>query len=129
MGVWHGPSRRLPSGGLRTALRARGKRKREMGREFVPTILSDREERKTIRVMGGNTKVRLRRVVYANVADPKTGTVRKAKILSLLENKAHRHFIRANVITKGAIIETEIGKAVVTSRPNQDGVVNARLIE
>lgn len=129
MGVWHGVSRRLPTGGLRTAIRARGKRKREMGRPFVPTVLAEKEERKTIRTMGGNVKVRVRKAMYANVADPKTGRVQRVKILSLLENKAHRHFVRANVITKGAIIETEVGKAIVTSRPNQDGVVNARLIE
>ncbi len=129
MGVWHGVSRRLPTGGLRTAIRARGKRKREMGRPFVPTTIGEEEKRKTVRAMGGNVKVRLRKALYANVANPKTGKVQKAKILSLLENKAHRHFVRANVITKGAIIETELGKAVVTSRPNQDGVVNARLIE
>jgi small subunit ribosomal protein S8e len=34
-----------------------------------------------------------------------------------------------NVITKGAIIETEKGLAKVVSRPGQDGVVNAVLIE
>ncbi|HID05027.1 MAG TPA: hypothetical protein EYP20_04390, partial [Aigarchaeota archaeon] len=32
-------------------------------------------------------------------------------------------------ITKGTIIETELGKAVVTSRPGQDGVINAILLE
>jgi small subunit ribosomal protein S8e len=31
-------------------------------------------------------------------------------------------------MTKGAIIETEMGKAKVTSRPGQDGVVNAVLL-
>ena len=33
------------------------------------------------------------------------------------------------IITKGALIETELGKAIVTSRPGQDGVVNALLVE
>ncbi|MDN5358666.1 MAG: small subunit ribosomal protein S8e [Candidatus Diapherotrites archaeon] len=129
MAVWHGKSRRLFTGGLRRTLRARMKRKYEMGRITVHTVLADEEERKVIRVRGGNYKVRVRKAAYANVADPKTGTVKKVKILSLVENRAHRHFIRSGVITKGAIIETELGKARVTSRPNQHGVVNAVLIQ
>ena len=129
MAIWHGKSRRKYTGGLRRSLRARGKRKYEMGRLTVLTTLGDSEKRKVVRVRGGNTKVRLKSAAYANVADPKTGSVKKVKILSLVENKAHRHFIRAGIITKGAVIETELGKARVTSRPNQDGVVNAVLIE
>ncbi len=128
MAVWHGKSGRKFTGGLRRTLRARMRRKREMGRLTVHTTLADKDERKIVRVRGGNMKVRLKKVAYANVADPKTGKVQKVKILSLVENKAHRHFIRSNVITKGAIIETELGKARVTSRPNQDGVVNAVLM-
>ncbi|RLF79472.1 30S ribosomal protein S8e, partial [Thermococci archaeon] len=42
---------------------------------------------------------------------------------------ANRQYVRRNIITKGAIIQTEIGKAIVTSRPGQDGVVNAVLIK
>ena len=34
-----------------------------------------------------------------------------------------------NIITRGATILTEIGLARVTSKPGQDGVVNAVLIE
>jgi len=128
LAVWHGKSGRKFTGGLRRTLRARMRRKREMGRLTVLTTLADKDERKIVRVRGGNVKVRLKKVAYANVADPKTGEVKKVKILSLVENKAHRHFIRSNVITKGAIIETELGKARVTSRPNQDGVVNAVLL-
>jgi len=33
------------------------------------------------------------------------------------------------LLTKGALIETEIGLARVTSRPGQDGVVNAVRVE
>jgi small subunit ribosomal protein S8e len=32
-------------------------------------------------------------------------------------------------VTKGAIIQTEIGKARVTSRPGQSGAINAVLID
>ncbi|MEK6848627.1 MAG: 30S ribosomal protein S8e, partial [Nanoarchaeota archaeon] len=41
---------------------------------------------------------------------------------------ANRHFIRRNIMTKGSVIDTELGKARITSRPGQDGVVNAVLI-
>jgi ribosomal protein S8E len=43
-------------------------------------------------------------------------------------NPTNPFFARRNITTKGAVIETEIGDAVVTSRPDQDGIVNARLM-
>ncbi|MBP2146305.1 ribosomal protein S8E [Methanofollis sp. W23] len=45
------------------------------------------------------------------------------------ENPADINYVRRNLLTKGAIIKTEIGRARVRSRPGQDGVVNAVLIE
>ena len=66
---------------------------------------------------------------FANLVDPKTGKAEKVKILSVKENKANIHFVRMNVITKGAIIETDLGQARVTSRPGQEGNVNAILIK
>jgi small subunit ribosomal protein S8e len=65
----------------------------------------------------------------ANVTDSQTGQTKSTKILSVIENPADPHFVRRNVLTKGAIIETELGKARVTSRPGQSGSVNAVLIE
>jgi len=127
MGVWQGRSRRKPSGGkYKISVK---KRKREMGREPTETFLSDEVRMKIIRTRGGNRKVRLLRTNYANVMDPKKGICKKVAILNVVENRANAHYIRRNVITKGAIIETELGKAKVTSRPGQDGVVNAVLIE
>jgi len=32
-------------------------------------------------------------------------------------------------MTKGSVIDTEFGKAVITSRPGQDGVVNAVIVQ
>ena len=57
------------------------------------------------------------------------GKGKVVKILSVKENSANIHFVRMNVITKGAIIETEAGLAKVTSRPGQDGIINAKLIK
>ena len=64
----------------------------------------------------------------ANVFDPGTKKSFKVEIKTVLENPADSHFVRRNVITKGAVIDTEKGKAKVTSRPSQDGTVNAVLI-
>jgi len=46
-----------------------------------------------------------------------------------LSTPSNREYAKRNIITKGAIIQTSEGKARVTSRPGQDGVVNAVLIE
>jgi len=65
--------------------------------------------------------------MYANVCIG--NETKRAKILSVIENKANPNLVRQNIITKGCIIETEIGKARVTSRPGQHGIINAVLIE
>jgi len=126
MAIWQGRSLKKPSGG-RIVL-ARKKRKRELGREPANTRVAEKiEKRKIIRTYGGNRKVRLIEALYANVFDGGKG--KKVKILNVVENPANRQYARRNIITKGAIIETEIGRAVVTSRPGQDGVVNAVLLK
>ncbi len=63
---------------------------------------------------------------FANVSDLK-GKVTKSKILRVKRSPANRDYERRGVITKGAVLETEAGEAVVTSRPTADGVVNAVL--
>ena len=57
------------------------------------------------------------------------GKAKKTKIERVIENPASRHFVRQNVISRGAIIQTPEGLAKVTSRPTQDGVVNAVLVK
>jgi len=128
MGVYQGNDLKKPTGG-RKWRHAKVKRKYWMGRYPTNTRLDAREKRKIIRVHGGNYKVRLVRAHYANVVDPETREIRKARIVRVLETPSNPHLARANIIVKGAIIETEIGKAVVTSRPGQDGVINAVLVE
>lgn len=126
MGVWQGKSRRKSTGGKYKLVVK--KHKREMGREPSETHIADHVKIKVVRCMGGNEKVRLVRTNYANVFDPATKTCKKVAVMDVVDNKANKHYIRRNIITKGAIIETELGKAKVTSRPGQDGVVNAVLI-
>ena len=107
----------------------RKKRKRELPGLPVETEVGEGDRRRKVRVRGGNVKVKLVTCQYANVSDPKTGETRKARILSVVKNPASREYSRRKVITRGAVIRTELGLARVTSRPGQDGVLNAILIE
>ncbi len=128
MGVYQWRDHKKPTGGKRNWY-YKVKRKYAYGRYFVPAVLSSTEERVKIRVRGGNYKIRARKVAYAVVSDPETGKSVKARILKILETPANREYARRGIIVKGTIIETTEGKAVVTSRPGQHGVVNAVLIE
>jgi small subunit ribosomal protein S8e len=106
------------------------KRKYAFGRPFVPAVLSENEHKvKPVKARGGVLKLRLRKTYFAIVSNPKTGESKKVKIKAVLETPANREYARRNIIVKGTIIETELGKARVTSRPGQDGIVNAVLIE
>ncbi|MCP8309985.1 MAG: 30S ribosomal protein S8e [Candidatus Methylarchaceae archaeon HK01M] len=117
-------AKRKPTGGRRTP--HRGRRDYEIKRYPTETTLGDDEVVKR-RVRGGNIKLSLKRASYANVIDPSTKKVKKIKILKVVKNLANRDYDRRGVITKGAIIETELGMARVRSRLGQDGVVNAIL--
>ncbi len=124
--LWQGKSVRKVTGGRYHA--SRGKKRFEIGRSPADTIIGITRV-KAIRVTGGNTKVRALRCEFANVSNKKTGKVQKVKINSVAENGANPNYVRRNLMTKGAIITTELGKAQIVSRPGQDGVINAILIE
>ena len=105
----------------------RKKRLNELGRDPSLTKLGKKKMR-VIRAKGGNRKLRLLSADTANLYDPKAKSYKHAKIKTISDNPANRHFIRRNIMTKGSVIDTELGKAKITSRPGQDGVVNAVLI-
>jgi len=126
MARWQGRSKRKPSGGRLRPIRK--KRKFEIGREDAFTIIGPLA-RKTVRVRGGNVKSQLFGVAKANVRDPKTGKVSSVDVQSVVENPSDPNYVQRNIITKGAIIKTSLGKARVTSRPGQHGVMNAVLLE
>jgi small subunit ribosomal protein S8e len=119
---WHTRSKRKVTGGLYK--KHRKKKKYERGRDYIPIKIGE-ARKKILRVRGGNLKVRLLQTDECIVFPGG----KKVKILSVKENPANPHFVRMNIITKGAIVETELGLAKVVSRPGQDGVVNAVLIE
>jgi len=119
-----GGTKRGGAGGKRKP--SRGKRLAELGRPFTATKVAEKDVRKSVRTRGGTPKVKLKKAAFANVLT-KEG-FKKAKIKRVLESRDNRHYARMNVITLGCIVETDIGKARVTSRPGQTGVVNAILV-
>ena len=121
-----GRSLRKSSGGLKK--RNRKKRLYDKGSQPVLTKLGPARRTRNGRVMGGSVRQRLLQSAVANVYDSKLKKHAVAKIKTVSNNPANRYFTRANIITKGAILDTELGKAVVTNRPSQDGVINAVLI-
>lgn len=126
MSVWHGDlHKRKPSGGKKRAYR--GKRKFEQGSFPVETVLGE-PKRKTAYGRGGNIKIKVLSEKCVSVTDLKTGKTEKAEIIRVVKNPANVDYNRRGVITKGAIVETSLGLARVTSRPGQDGVINAVLI-
>lgn len=108
--------------------RQHAKKKRALGRSPTLTKVDKDVATRTLRVRGGKSKTRLLRTNTANVFDPKAKKYIKAKIEMVLENPANRHYVRRNIMTKGTVIKTDKGKAKVTSRPGQDGIVNAVLV-
>ena len=125
MAISQGKSTRGLSGTRNISMR--GKRKLELGRDPAETRIGDKKLRK-IRTRGGNYKNRLAEGNVINIINPETNKAENAEIYNVIENKANPNYVRRNIITKGAIVETSAGKAKVTSRPGQDGVINGVLI-
>lgn len=124
MAVWHRRSLRKKTGGK--TRRYRKSRKFNQGQKFAQSEVGDHRIEKR-RTRGGNTKNVVKRAENVNLAVD--GEVKNVKIQSVEENPANPNFVRSSFLTKGTIIETNEGKARITSRPAQEGVVNAELLE
>lgn len=96
-----------------------------MGQKRI--VKKGEEKIKTKRIRGGNIKTLLLKGKFVNVQakDKKL----KVEIKNVLETPSNRFLARQNIITKGTILETELGKVRVTNRPSQEGVVNGILVE
>lgn len=118
-------SKRKPSGGRYIALFK--KKLRQLGR--LPTLTKlDKLKKKSLRTTGGHKKILLLTADKANVFDPKTKKHFQLKIETITANPANQNYVRRNIMTKGAIIKTEKGLARITSRPGQEGMINAILL-
>ncbi len=124
--LWQGLSVRKVTGGrIRPA---QGKRRTEIGLSPADTHIGE-YKRKIVRTTGSNEKVRALRAAYVNITKKSDGKTTKVKIETVVENGANPNYVRRNLLTKGAIINTEMGRARIMSRPGQDGVINAVLLE
>ncbi|MDG6909622.1 MAG: 30S ribosomal protein S8e [Nitrososphaerota archaeon] len=116
-------AKRKPTGGRSRP--SRGRRAFEKDGYAIEPLVGPASSRPVYR-RGGRRTSAVITADYANVSDS-SGKGTKAKILRVKKSPANRDYERRGVITKGAVLETEKGEAVVTSRPAADGVVNAVL--
>ncbi len=106
---------------------ARKKRKYDMGGKPAETTIGA-EKKKMLPAKGGASKLKLISSDHVNVVvDGKNAVCR---IVDLVRNPANKDFTRRGIITKGAVLKVAApdGKEMevrVSSRPGQDGVINA----
>jgi len=107
--------------------KSRPKQKHELAGYNTNTKLSERLKIKLKRVLGGNIKKSILTANKISVSDKK-GKTQITELVNVIENSANPHLVRRNVLTKGAIVETKLGKAKITSRPGQEGSIHAKLL-
>jgi small subunit ribosomal protein S8e len=104
----------------------RDKKLAHAGGVFASTRVADKDLKTGVRGRGGSSRVRLKRAAMVNVV-MKDGKMKKVAIKRVIESH-NTEYVRMNIITKGAVVETEAGKVRVTNRVGQDGVVNGVLV-
>ena len=118
-------SKRKVSGGRYKSTQS--KKKSELAGFPAMTKLSENQKVKSVRVIGGNKKLKILANNQINVTDKK-GKTSKTEMINVTENFANPNLVRRNILTKGTVVETKLGKVKITSRPGQEGAVNAVLI-
>ena len=113
------------TGGIRHPLKTRQKFQID---RYPNEALMGEQETATRKTRGNNRKTALKTVNHVNLVLP-NAKIKRSKIVRVLENQTNNDYKRRGVITKGAILETEDGKCKVVSRPGQNGVINAILVE
>jgi len=84
------------------------------------------EKRKDLKTKHGTVKKVLLSMDKAFVLDKKTNKGKVVKIKSVIQIPSNRYL--KNILMKGAVIDTEMGKAKITNRPGQEGNIFAVLI-
>ncbi|MFH1801688.1 MAG: 30S ribosomal protein S8e [archaeon] len=112
------------SGGKYTKRRKKKKYER-VGQKRIVKL--GEEKRKLKKIRGGNKKVFLLKAKIINVINK--NKVQKAEIKNVLETPSNKFLARQNVLTKGTIVDTSIGKVKITNRPSQEGMINGVLVE
>ena len=104
------------------------KKKYTLGKVMRKTKLG-KTKQKSIPGLGKSFKTVLLSEEIANIFDPITKKSKKAKIKNVLETPSNRFWARQNILVKSAIIDTDLGKAKITNRPGQEGMVQAILVK
>ncbi len=126
MKQYHKPhTKKVGSGTGGKREKSRDKKLAHMGGSFSATKVSDKDVRAKKRKRGGKTRVKVKKAAIVNVVT-KEGA-KKAKVIRVIESH-NPEYVRMNIITKGAVLETDLGKVKVTNRVGQDGIVNGVLI-
>ena len=104
------------------------KKRKKNDRNRQPRIVKLGEKKtKVLRTKGGNKKLTAHAIDKANITDGKKSKVTDIK--NVLETPSNTFLARQNILVKGAIIETELGKAKITNRPSQEGMVQAIILK
>ena len=104
------------------------KKKKLTGRQSQARIVKIADKKsKLLKGRGKTTKKVLLTEKTANVMH--NGKAQKTEIKNVLETPSNVFLARQNILIKGAIIETELGKARITNRPSQEGMIQAVIIE
>ncbi len=104
------------------------RKRRSTGRQGQErTVKLGDSKTKVLRTRGGSGKLVSFMQNIANVIAKGKG--KKTSIKNVLETPANTFLARQNILVKGAIIETDLGKAKITNRPSQEGNVQAVLID
>ncbi len=85
------------------------------------------KKKRAKRIKGGNKKTFLLQINEVNIQTK--GKSKKAKIKNVIETPSNRFLARQNIITRGTIVETDLGKVKITNRPTQESVLNGVIIE
>lgn len=103
------------------------KKKARIGRPPIFTRIESKLLKKQP-VRGANLKIKIKSVDEVNVLLGNK-TYKKAKITAFVDNKANPTLLKNKIITKGAIVKTDLGDVKITSRPGQQSVLNGVLLE
>ena len=103
-------------------VKSKKKKKYERRREGIAVKLGE-DKKKKLKVRGGKTKIFFLKGKFVNVGN------KKLEIKNVLETPSNRFLARQNILTKGTIVQTELGKVKITNRPGQESVINGVLIK
>ena len=104
------------------------KKKHSLPGQKKTVKLAADEKRKNKRTRGGNRKNYLLKGKFVNIQE-KGKKSKKAQIKNVLETPSNKFLARQNILTKGTIVQTDLGKVKITNRFSQEAMINGILIE